>query len=351
MSREVSPAVETREPIRIALPSKGSLCDGAIELLKTAGYKVRRAGDRQYEASVAGHPRLHVVFMRPSDIVTQVCEGRCTLGVTGLDLYAERAGDDDRALVVKPDLGYGGCRLVVAVPESWVDVNHVADLVELTSDFKAAGRTFRISTKYPHVTRSYLRRWGIYYYQLIDSDGALELQPLLGIADAIVDLTSSGATLKDNRLKEVEGGNVLESNACLVGHVAALRRLVDEGDEGELAVLLDALDGVLGVESLLHIEVVGGASDSGSTSADAAAAVASHLRAQAARQVVRGEVWDDRGAPGWRVTALLASNRLAACRRRLCALGAARVVGVPARFVFDREAKSTLDDLVSRLRL
>ena len=79
------------DPIRLAMPSKGHLYEGIIEILKTAGYKVRRASDRQYEATIAGQPRFHVVFMRPTDIVLQVQEGRCHLGVTGMDVYAEHA--------------------------------------------------------------------------------------------------------------------------------------------------------------------------------------------------------------------------------------------------------------------
>ena len=134
------------DPIRLALPSKGHLYEGIVEILRTAGYKVRRDSDRQYEATIAGHPRFHVVFMRPTDIVTQVQEGRCHLGVTGMDVYAERAAEAADTVVVTPDLGYGGCRLVVAVPESWIDVAHVIDLVDLTSEFKATGRTFRVST-------------------------------------------------------------------------------------------------------------------------------------------------------------------------------------------------------------
>ena len=88
------------DTIRLALPSKGHLYEGVVDILKTAGYKVRRASDRQYEATIAGQPRFHVVFMRPTDIVTQVEEGRCHLGVTGMDLFAERAGESERTVVV-----------------------------------------------------------------------------------------------------------------------------------------------------------------------------------------------------------------------------------------------------------
>src|SRR3954469_18879601 len=133
------PGLPPPDPIRLAIPSKGHLYDGIVELLKTAGYKVRRASDRQYEATIAGQPRFHVVFMRPGDIVAQVEEGRCHLGVTGYDVFAERAIEAEHARVILPDLGYGGCRLAVAVPESWIDATHVLDLVDLTSEFQAAG--------------------------------------------------------------------------------------------------------------------------------------------------------------------------------------------------------------------
>src|SRR5436309_15111772 len=169
------------ETIRLAIPSKGHLYDGIVELLKTAGYKVRRASDRQYEATITGQPRFHVVFMRPTDIVTQIEEGRCHLGVTGMDLFAERAIESERTAVVVPDLGYGGCRLVVAVPESWIDVAHIIDLVDLTAEFKSGGKPFRVSTQYPALTRAYFRRWGPYSYQLIGSGAVLGLPPRRGL--------------------------------------------------------------------------------------------------------------------------------------------------------------------------
>ena len=324
------------------MPSKGHLYDGVVAFLKTAGYKVQRVSDRQYEATIAGQPRFHVVFMRPADIVNQVQEGRCHLGVTGYDIFAERAGEADQARVVIEDLGYGGCRLVVAVPESWIDVTHIVDLVDLAAEFKAAGRSFRVSTKYPALARAHLRRWGIHDFQVIESDGALELHPSLGIADVIVDLTSSGTTLKDNRLREIRGGTVLESAACLIGHGPSLAALVDEGEVSPLALLLDAMDGVRASEGWLHLEVVGGPAEAG---ADPATKVASYLSGRGARHVARGEIHDDQEAPGWRVTALVAAKALSGYRRHLLGLGAARIIGLPARFVFDRDADATFDRL------
>jgi ATP phosphoribosyltransferase len=331
----------TIDPIRLAVPSKGHLYEGIVDLLKSAGYRVRRASDRQYEATIGGHPRFHVVFMRPADIVAQVQEGRCHLGVTGMDVYAEHDDGAGRTVVITPDLGYGGCRLVVAVPESWVDVDHVLDLVDLTAEFKGAGRTFRVSTKYPNLVRAHFRRWGIYYYQLVASDGALELHPSLGIADIIVDLTSSGTTLKDNRLREIEAGTVLDSAACLVGHRASLEALAGEGDLNPLARLLDALDGVRSAGGWSHLEVVGHLREPGQSAAD----VAECVRRGGGQHVCHGEVWGEGGRPGWRVTALVPAREVPALRRPLLALGAARIVALPPQALFDRDEPSTYDRL------
>ena len=196
-----------------------------------------------------------------------------------MDVYAEHAIETDLARWWSRTWATAGCRLAVAVPESWIDVSHILDLVDLTTEFKASGRTFRVSTKYPALVRQYFRRLGIYYYQLIDSEGALELHPSLGIADVIVDLASSGMTLKDNRLREIEEGTVLESAACLIGHAPSLATLAGEGETGPLALLLDSIDGVRGAEGWLHLEVVGSQAAPG---LGPAALVVGHLRGQGA---------------------------------------------------------------------
>jgi ATP phosphoribosyltransferase len=333
------------DPIRLALPSKGHLYEGIVEILRTAGYRVRRASERQYEATIAGQPRFHVVFMRPADIVEQVDEGRCHLGVTGMDVFAERAGEADRAEVVVPDLGYGGCRLVVAVPESWIDVTHVIDLVDLAHEFRAAGKTLRVSSKYPTLTKAHLRRWGVHEFQIVASEGALELHPSLGIADIIVDLTSSGTTLKDNRLREIEGGTVLDSASCLIGHRPSLLSLIEEGEGGPLALMLDAIDGARATDGLLHLEVVG----CGADGPESGGRVATLLAERGGRHVVRGDVLDPEGQAGWRVTALMPPRVLASLKRPLFRLGASRISGLPVRSLFDRDAASTFDALSGRL--
>jgi ATP phosphoribosyltransferase len=327
--------------IRLALPSKGHLAEGALELLHSAGYRVRRPSDRQYEATIAGQPRFHVVFMRPADIVAQVDEGRCALGVTGGDVYAEHSAEIPNAIPVLPDLGYAGCRLVVAVPESWIDVTHPLDLVELTTEFQAEGKAFRVSTKYPRLVREQFRKWGIYHYQLVESDGALELHPSLGIADIIVDLTSSGSTLKENRLRELCGGTVLESSACLIGHCATLRRLLEEGPRGPLGQFLDALDAVRAAEGWTHLEVVG--------QGPSGEACVRLLADRGAVDACWASVKQPSGEPAWRATAVLRDRDLVPLQRDLFALGVLRLVGTEPRWLVRGDQESTWDRLQTAL--
>jgi ATP phosphoribosyltransferase len=139
---------------------------------------------------------------------------------------------------------------------------------------------------------------------------------------------------------------VLESAACLIGHAPSLATLAGEGETGALALLMDAIDGVRGAEGWLHLEVVG---DQSAPGPERAVQVADHLRDQGASHIVRGEVWNDGGSPGWRVTALLPAKKLTPCRRVLLRLGASRVVGLPPLIVYDRDATSTFNDLCGRL--
>ncbi len=338
------------DPIRLAIPSKGHLYDGLIEILKSAGYKIKRASDRQYEATIAGHGRFHVVFMRPTDIVEQVQDGRCHLGVTGFDVYAEHRGQALDTSVVIEDLGYGGCRLVVAVPESWIDVTHVMDLADLTQRFKAEGKVFRISTKYGNLTREFLRRRGIHDFRVISSDGALELHPSLGIADIIVDLTSSGITLKDNRLRELSGGRILESAACLIGHTPSLKQLAAEGAAAPLALLLDSIDGVRLAQGRLQFEIAGGFPPELIKTSSHIDQIFNVLSANGASRMVWQEVQQaDSGNTGWQIRGLVGTRGLNACRRSLIDLGAISIVGTRPEICLDRDDHSTFESLKLQL--
>jgi ATP phosphoribosyltransferase len=159
-----------------------------------------------------------VVFQRASDIFEEVNAGTVDLGITGYDLVAEHRAEEDDVVVVHAELGFRRCALVVAVPEGWVDVSSVSDLAEVAVELRANGREMRVATKYPNLTRQFLYDRGITYFDLVEVSGAIEAAPALETADIICDLTSSGVTLRENRLKTVGAGIVLESQACLIGN-------------------------------------------------------------------------------------------------------------------------------------
>jgi ATP phosphoribosyltransferase len=205
--------------LRIALPSKGWE-DDTSRFLAQCGLRVDRSNPRQYRARMRGLPSgpAEVVFQRASDIFDEVNAGSVDLGITGYDIVAEHRSEDDQVVVVYGELGFRRCALVLAVPEGWVDVTSVSDLAEVAVELRAAGRELRVATKYANLTRQFLFDRGITYVSLVEVSGAIEAAPALGTADIICDITSSGVTLRENRLKPITGGVVVESQACLIGN-------------------------------------------------------------------------------------------------------------------------------------
>src|SRR5215467_3988855 len=221
--------------IRLALPGKGTLESATLAFLAECGMKVNRNNPRQYLASVSSMPDLEVVFQRAADIPLLVQDGDATFGITGYDILAEYKGTaeteseendhDDDIIILDQDLGFGNCRLVVAVPENWIDISTCADLWHLAGYYLAHKRRgLRIATKYPTLTGQFLRMHGITHCKIISPHGALEAAPLTETADLIVDLTETGTTLRENHLKLLEDGVVLRSQACLIANTGLLKQ-------------------------------------------------------------------------------------------------------------------------------
>jgi ATP phosphoribosyltransferase len=207
--------VNRDDEIRLGLPSKGILSDAALELLADVGLHVYKPNPRQYRATIPSLPGLTVLFQRPGDIVVSVREGSVDFGVTGWDVVAERRGEDGDILVIHPGLGFGHCSLNVIVPEAWQGVNTMADLPGLASHL---GRPLRVATKFPNLSRAFFSERGMPDVELIFAEGTLEIAPTIGYADLIVDLVSTGTTLRDNRLKILGDGLVIQSQACLIAN-------------------------------------------------------------------------------------------------------------------------------------
>ncbi|GAB7019182.1 ATP phosphoribosyltransferase [Halostagnicola bangensis] len=182
--------------MRIAVPNKGRLHEPTIDLLERAGLHIENGADRKLYAETVD-PEVTILFARAADIPEYVSDGAADLGITGLDQVREAQTDRVEELL---DLEFGRCRLVLASPEDG-DIDAVSDL---------AGKT--VATEFPNVTRNFFDDAGI-EPDIVEVSGATELTPHVEMADAIVDITSTGTTLKMNRLGVVE--EVLSSSVFL----------------------------------------------------------------------------------------------------------------------------------------
>src|SRR5262245_8659303 len=208
--------------LRIALPNKGRLAPAIAELLEQAGLAPEMRGDRALQASLGGE--LLALFVGAKDIPELVADGAADVGITGRDLVEECG----RRLEIALDLGFGRCRLAVASPED----GPLRDVAEVPCGT-------HVATSFPNLTTRYFRTLGK-EVALVPLSGSVEIAPRLGVADLVVDLVSTGSTLRVNGLREL--ATVLESTALLV----ARPELRDDDEASRrLDDLVTALDSVI----------------------------------------------------------------------------------------------------------
>ncbi len=224
-----------------ALPSKGRLQDAAFALLDKAELAVDRSkGGRGYTGTIAALPDVNVLLLSASEIAAGLAAGELHLGITGEDVAREAAVDFDHSVALLRALGFGWADVVIAVPESWIDVWNLADLRDVSLDFLARHkRRLRVATKYANLAHQFFTEHGLSEYRIVHSLGATEAAPSSGAADLVIDITSSGATLAANDLKTIEGGTILKSEAQLA---ASLKATWGANDLGQLAAILNALE-------------------------------------------------------------------------------------------------------------
>lgn len=201
----------------LGIPSKGRLQAATAAWFAERGIEIEREGHaRGYAASARGLDGLGVVMLAAADIPGELAAGRLHVGVTGEDLVREELPAHETQIRMAMPMGFGHADLVVAIPSAWVDVETMHDLDEAAHEFRRRhGRRLRIATKYHNLARAFLRRSGVADYALVDSQGATEAAPKNLTAEAIIDITSSGATLSANHLRALEDGLILRSQAML----------------------------------------------------------------------------------------------------------------------------------------
>lgn len=210
-------------PVTLAL-SKGRIFDETLPLLKAAGIEVAEDPEKSRKLIIGtNRPDVRLIIVRASDVPTYVEYGAADLGIAGKDVLIEHAATHPGALYQPIDLNIARCRLCVAVPKGF--------------DYEAAvrqGARLRVATKYVSAAREHFARKGV-YVDLIKLYGSMELAPLIGLADAIVDLVSTGNTLKANNLVAVE--DIMPISSRLIVNRAALKTR-----QGQLQPILDAFE-------------------------------------------------------------------------------------------------------------
>ena len=216
------------EKLILAVPSKGRLMEDTSALFAKGGLRLAKTGnERGYRGEVAGHPGIEIAFVSASEIAQSLKSGKVHLGVTGEDLIRETIADADKRIEMLAPLGFGQADVIVAVPDFWIDVTTMADLEEAAVLYRHRhGMRMRVATKYTNLTRRFFagHRYGksprsavaVTQYRIVESHGATEGAPAAGTAELIVDITSTGSTLKANGLRVLSDGLILQSEANLV---------------------------------------------------------------------------------------------------------------------------------------
>lgn len=231
--------------ITLAIPSKGRLKEKTIDAFAKAGFEVKLPENaRSYRGSLNGPKNkpienVEVAFMSASEIARELIAGKIHLGVTGEDLARETIANADHYMSFKTKLNFGHADVIVAVPEAWADVETMADMDDVAAEFrKIHNRQLRIATKYWQLTQNFFADHGIAMYRIVESLGATEGAPAAGTADVIVDITSTGSTLRANDLKILSDGIILKSEANLIQSKTAKYKREDRATAKSLCLAL-----------------------------------------------------------------------------------------------------------------
>lgn len=242
--------------LTIAIPSKGRLKEKSEAWLAKSGFKLRqKGGGRGYRAELSGLDDVEVMLLSAREIAEGLIDGQIHIGVTGEDLLHDLSSNAIGDFDVLYRLGFGGADVVVAVPSAWLDVESMADLEAAGSLFRERhGRRMRVATKYLRLTRRFFSERAVGEYRLVESAGATEAAPASGSAEVIVDITSTGATLKANDLKILRDGVILKSQAALTG---SLKATWSPESKASLRQLMDGVQAAASAKTMRRLECTG----------------------------------------------------------------------------------------------
>ena len=325
---------EAGADLRLAIPSDGALYESTLTFLRGCGIGVVRSNPRRYTAGIPALPGVTVLFQRTADITRKVEEGSADMGAVGLDRFLEQRQEGGDSRVVIDGLGYGHCELVLGVPDSWVDVVSVGDLADLSVQFREEGRDLQVATKFPRLVERFLLRNGVNYFALVETSGTLEVAPTMGYADLIADISSTGTTMRENRLKTIRGGSILASETCLIGNQASLA--ADETKLGSAKALLELVEAHLHSQDLYSVT----ANMRGEAPEDVARYVLEHTEISGLRGPTISKVYTRDGGGSYAVTVLVEKARLLEAVDRLRQIGGRSVTVSQPNYVFGSECEA-----------
>ena len=329
--------------LRIALPSNADWQEPTLDFLNSCGLPVKRVTARRYTGTMPAVPGAVVLFQRAADIPKQVEAGAAEIGLAGLDQYLEAHPDGGSAMLLVESLGFRGADLVIAVPDSWDDVTSSEDLANRSRQHERQGKSIRVATKYPRLTERYLQEQGAVNFSIIEAGGTLEAAPAMGYADFIVDITSTGNTLRENQLKTISGGTIVKSQACLFANRDLLSR--DDDALAGVRILLELIEARLRASEFYSII----ANIQGDSPSQIAGHIQSHPEIAGIEGPTVSQVFSKDGETGWyAVTMVVERDKVITAVDHIRGIGGNGIIVFPTTYVF--EAKCTAyDNLLEQL--
>ena len=204
--------------IKIGIPSKGRLKKNILNIFTKNKLKLlSERGERDLFGYIKNYKNIKITYLHAREIIERLGDRSLDLGFSGYDLLKESEVNIQKKIIIKKKYSFGNAKLVVAIPDEWIDVQTIADLEEIAFEFKDNKKSrLRVATKYPNLTRDFLFSKGVTQFKLIKSLGATEIYPFTRSSEIITDITSTGETLKANNLRVLKDGEILKSQACLL---------------------------------------------------------------------------------------------------------------------------------------
>ena len=225
--------------LRLAIPSTGALYEETIQLLERKNLKINRLNSRKYTADIPSLKKVNVLFQRQSDITMELDNESADVGIVGLDRFYESRLEKGKLVIASNNLGFGKAKLVIAIPNAWIDVKNMFDLADISIEFRKKGRNLRIATNYPRLVNRFLYDNDVNFIDIVNISGGLEAAPIMGYADIIADITATGTTLKENDLRIIDDGTVIESQAIMICNSHTI--LVDKEKTKNFSILYERL--------------------------------------------------------------------------------------------------------------